>query len=581
MLRLPKPCKPWHVAPGARAIVWQATEQGFNREHFARQTLRVPERLHVPLARRYASTLAAEGYRAANLQILDMGELCAARGLDLIASDSDLREQAREHAERCGRMMYRGVSNGGLLRDQLTAYCEGRGVRPPESRSLAGFVARCSSDAWWRRALRRSTVREAERIFIGLGLVHRRASLYASAEAVARRVEQRARNAAMLKATEAENERGDVLTLAELSARNVSNPAVRRAELMTRIRGFEEFATAAGHSALFVTWTTPSRMHARLAATGDANPKHDGTTPREAQGYLVRQWARARAALARKGVHVYGFRVAEPHHDGTPHWHLLLFVARAAVQWVVDKLRKYACQIDAGELTSEAAQSARFKSIPIEAEKGTAAGYVAKYVAKNIDGFQVGDDMEAAPGVQASESVRHVDAWAATWGIRQFQQVGGPGVTIWRELRRLRDKPQGELFGDFWEAADAGEWCRYVALMGGIEIKRADRPLQLWRCEPVVQGRDDERGRVGLVPLLTSYGEARAAEVRGVQFQGVPLITRTHQWTVRPCREGVGFRVSWTRVNNCTSEDANAGASSTDSARAGRVPRARGAHCRS
>ena len=73
------------------------------------------------------------------------------------------------------------------------------------------------------------------------------------------------------------------------------------------------------------------------------------------------------------------------------------------------------------------AQAHRCDFTAIDPAKGSAAGYIAKYIAKNIDGAHVGEDFN---GKSATETAVRVEAWAARWGIRQFQQIGGAPVGV-------------------------------------------------------------------------------------------------------------------------------------------------------
>lgn len=461
--------------------------------------------------------------------------------------------------------------------------------------TVDGIAARLCDEHFCRRRLRRTFNRVREEILRNhFGSVSKRKNLYASQEAVNTRRSQRSRNKALLEALKIINELGEEYKLAEIVAKTNANPAIRRAELMVRIAGFETIARDLNHAGEFITITCPSAYHAIHHQSGQPNPKFNQTTPRDATLYLNKTWARIRAALKDNDINIYGFRVAEPHHDGTPHWHGLFFMPKNQVPLFRQIVAKYACRQDHQELglkyhlTAKArrqaakqiqaqqktwrtpqtlavieqsllleadywqnAQASHYHNIkarvdftPINWAKGTAAGYIAKYIAKNIDGKNsldqsVGVDFESSHAENLTQTAERVDAWAAIWGIRQFQQIGGAPVTIWRELRRLElTDAEREEQTDLMRAANAadnGDWAKFTTIMGGINCPRDMRPVTLYK-EAIAE--------------TNRYGEARPEIVRGVIeiATGQYKIGHIHQWVIT--QQG-GKAAPWTCVNNC------------------------------
>ncbi|WP_312129363.1 replication endonuclease [Diaphorobacter nitroreducens] len=401
----------------------------------------------------------------------------------------------------------------------------------------AAAVARMACPLFWRRAFRRLLAATTEGVAVGIGLVRKSAGLYCSDDAVARSRAQDARNVAVLESVVGVNDALQAYTLAELAARGVANQEIRRHELLTRIAGFELIAKDCGHFAVMVTVTCPSRFHAATTRQDGRvvdNPRYERLSPRDGQEYLARQWSRCRAAAARAGLEWYGFRIAEPQHDGTPHWHVLLFMPRTAEgvdSWLLLKalVRRYF--LDNENPNEPGAQKYRVDFEAIDWNRGSAVGYVIKYISKNIDGHGVGVDLFGNDAITSSQRVR---AWARTWRIRQFQQIGGAPVGVWRELRRLDPENVPEtapapikqaLSAINIEAVEPGvkalAWAKYTRLQGGTSVRRDDLAVKLVKV-PANCGTP-----------LTRYGEIRPDAVVGVCAWGVELF-RNHIHDMNP-----------------------------------------------
>ena len=497
--------------------------------------------------------------------------------IPLTAGQGAIYHAAEKCAKEC-RDFFSGINTATqpeFIRMRIDAICTRMGVRYPCAKDDAQAWARVMDVQWWVRALRKEFSRRFENTVIQLGQVGKGIDPYISRESAYRQAERNDENAKRLAECEIIcEETGQVITLAQAAAGGMGNKANRRNELMTRIRGFEEIATAMKHRALFATITAPSKFH----SVGGRNERYADYTPREAQAYLCGVWARIRAALKRAGIVVYGFRVAEPHEDACPHWHLLLFVSRKNLAAMKRIIKAYSLAEDGNE---PGAKKQRVKLVTMESGKGTAAGYIAKYIAKNIDGMTAdgqsigvhqayGETKEGGYDFKKREAVlsqvyegrtltpaERVCYWSQLHGIRQFQQIGGAPVGVWRELRRIEEKELAAaplVVRDAWHAVQKkatgqkdengkeifiqADWKAYVMAQGGPGCGR-DAAIQLWKKEVTIEGR---------------YGRVEAEKPCGVYAVAADDIFFTpsvrYEW--KPAQAGVGLDLPWTGVNNCT-----------------------------
>jgi hypothetical protein len=225
---------------------------------------------------------------------------------------------------------------------------------------------------------------------------------------------------------------------------------------------------------------------------------------------------------------------------------MLLFMRPQDVDTVRDIICYHARIADSEELQSPQALKARFHVEPIDPDKGSATGYIAKYISKNIDGFALDGETDEESGESLRDMSKAVSAWASRWRIRQFQQIGGAPVTVWRELRRLGDQRLTDNRMDaVLAAADVGDWAAYTQLQGGALVARRDLVVRL-------------------AYEITEMGNEYAEDVQRVQGIYSPLIpdsecTRLVKWEkVAKLAEAPaeGFfcasGAAWSSVNNCT-----------------------------
>lgn len=371
-----------------------------------------------------------------------------------------------------------------------------KGKQNLTTRQVIGAIQRLVDADFWHRKLKAHRTQWIEAIMIANMDVCINRHPYASKQAIRAVQAQRLSNMQYLQGMDIQDvETGERFDLFEKVMASVSNPEIRRMELMAQMAGIERVAKERGDIGMFITLTCPSKYHPtkqrkeKNKETGKDDHyavlnhkwKDEAYTPKDGQRYLVKVWSRIRSAFNDNNINIYGVRVVEPHHDGTPHWHMLLFVDKASRAKAIDIMRKRALKEDGNEA---GAQKYRFECKHMN--RGGAVGYIAKYIAKNIDGYALDGEIDHETGNDLKSMAAAVTAWASTWRIPQFHFYKLPSKGAYRECRRLpRGVSIADQLGDVAErvraAADGGDFFEYVMSQGGPCIRRSEETIRVAR----------------------------------------------------------------------------------------------------
>jgi len=419
-------------------------------------------------------------------------------------SAAEIADAALKLADLCERRAFSGVK---------IAEHFGIEVKWPKNATEDSIRRRFCDARWWRKQLHTVIGRAIEEMHRRRGLVRAGKAVYLTDWSLRRWRGRRAANSRMLEDSVAVNEEGATLELWDVVQKSVSNPELRRKEMMLRARGFEQQARDNGYTWTFATLTCPSAFHPQMKKGGD-NSRYQGGTVRDGQAWLCGRWEGVRASLHREGVMIFGFRVAEPNHDGTPHWHALLFVRPDKVDRLEELLRN-AWLAEYADEPGAAEHRVSFARENAARPGSSAAGYIAKYIGKNIDGHGVDVDHESS--LEGADGAERATAWASVHGVRQFQQIGGPAVALWRECRRLRDPiAPPEIEAARVHTSKPACWAKFIDAIGGIVAGRKTA-IQPWKKLPLD---------------LNRYGEKRAPAIIGIRSIAHRIRTRVHVWRI-------------------------------------------------
>ncbi|CDH01722.1 replication endonuclease [Xenorhabdus bovienii] len=354
-----------------------------------------------------------------------------------------------------------------------------------------------------------------------------------------------------------------VCSLKEAFDSSVSNRKNRVVELIVRAKGVCSLAENMGLQGYFIVLTCPSSFHSvrtvKNSKTGKAfhaeNPQwieNGMPTVRDSHQWLLDTFTRVRKRLDKLDITIPGLRTVEPHADGCVHWNILFYSQTEHLDTVLSIFKEEAFRDSPDE---KGAKQHRIKVTAVDPEKGDGFSYIIKYITK-MAGFEDSKGISGLndqySGASFQNAVQRVSVWSRVSGIRLFQFFGCPSVTVYRQLRCLRQPlKKGDIsLGHFTDdekceleelrlAADDGDFLRYIELSGGFFSDFVAKPYYLTQ---IIDGEEKRN----------CYEETASKAVYGFTFHHHVFITRFTNCEVRRMNEADRLALAFLRADENT-----------------------------
>ena len=175
-----------------------------------------------------------------------------------------------------------------------------------------------------------------------------------------------------------DNKTGQSFSLKDCIVSSNHNPQRYYGEVQNRINTLEREALQAGLTPVFLTMTLPGEFHRQKRKYPNIddspminNPNYNNIKPKEAVKVLTKMWGKLRQDRSLKELtkqqRMY-YRVNEPHKDGTPHTHILLFIPADRIERVEKAFKRFYNK----------------RGNKFEKEIRSASSYIMKYINKTL-----------------------------------------------------------------------------------------------------------------------------------------------------------------------------------------------------